>query len=127
MFASLPMTDQYILIDFSHQNIYFSNRTLSSQTDEGLHKKSSASVWQQTENMNIFLYSKPKFLWLNRAKNISPPPASPRHETSLNAESNSSPPQMDQINPARDWCLVETDAPLMLSSTASCVCKLIFY
>ena len=46
MFASLlvPMTDQYTLIDFSHQNIYFSNRTPSSQTNEGLHKKSSASV-----------------------------------------------------------------------------------
>lgn len=74
MFASppVPMTDQYTLIDFSHQNIYFSNRTPSSQTNEGLHKKSSASVWQQTENRNIFLYSKTKFLWLNRAKNISP-------------------------------------------------------
>lgn len=30
-------------------------------------------------------------------------------------------PQMDQINPARDWCLGEADVPLMLSSTASCV------
>lgn len=73
MFASPLMTDQYMLIDFSHQNIYFSNRTPSSQTNEGLHKKSSASVWQQTENRNIFLYSETKFLWLNRAKNISPP------------------------------------------------------
>lgn len=30
-------------------------------------------------------------------------------------------PQMDQINPARDWCLGEADVPLMLSSTVSCV------
>lgn len=36
------------------------------------------------------------------------PPTSPRHETPLNAESNSSLPQMDQINPARERCLAET-------------------
>lgn len=55
MFASppLPMTEQHTLIDFSHQSIYFYSRTLSPQTNEGLHKKSSASVWQQT---GIFLF-----------------------------------------------------------------------
>ena len=73
MFASPPMTDQYMLIDSSHQNIYFSNRTLISQTKGSQKKSSSASVWQQIENKNIFLHSKTKFLWLNRAKNTSPP------------------------------------------------------
>lgn len=39
MFASppVPKTDRYVPIGFSHQNIYFSNRTPSSQTNGGLH------------------------------------------------------------------------------------------
>lgn len=73
----------------------------SSQTNEG-------SVWQRIENRNICLYSETEFLWLSCTKNTSSPPTSPRHETPLNAESNSSLPQMDQINPARDRCLAET-------------------
>lgn len=85
----------------SEHVLFFSSRMPSSQTNEG-------SVWQWIENRNICLYSETEFLWLSCTKNTSSPPTSPRHETPLNAESNSSLPQMDQINPARDRCLAET-------------------